>query len=323
VARAVTDKHATLALTPLRDLDLVAGSEPDRPAYLSAASGLVCAGDEFYVVSDDELHLGCFPAAGGAPGSLVRIFPGDLPDGVKKRKKKKPDLEILLRLPADVGTAASTRADTLRYGALLALGSGSKAQRCRGALLPLTAHGEIAAKQALIDATPLFESLARRFDDLNLEGAWVRDDSLYLLQRGNKGDSPNAVIELDFGRLVTVMLADGALPDITPCAITELVLGDVEGVPLCFTDASGLPDGRWVFSAVAEDAADSAADGAFLGAAIGLASADHKVIWQRRVSPQHKIEGIDAQLRGDVMQLLCVTDADDPAVPAQLLAAKL
>jgi hypothetical protein len=304
-----------LPLTQLRELDLVAGSEPDRPAYLSSASGLVRVGDELYVVADDELHLGRFAMDAARPGKLLRMFPGDLPDGAKKRKKKKPDLEILLRLPAGTGE--------LRYGALMTLGSGSKEQRCRGVLLPLTAAGKVGIRQTPIDAAPLFDLLARRFDDLNLEGAWVRDDSLYLLQRGNKGDSPNAVIELDFGSLAAVMLAEGVLPAIKPRAVTQLVLGNVEGVPLCFTDACGLPDGSWVFSAVAEDAADAGEDGAFLGAAIGLASAEHRLLWQRRVSPSRKIEGVDAQLRGDALQLLCVTDADDPSVPAQLLGAAI
>jgi hypothetical protein len=43
------------------------------------------------------------------------------------------------------------------------------------------------------------------------------------------------------------------------------------------------------------------------------------VVWQRRIAPQFKVEGIDARLRGGRLAILCVTDADDPAVPAQLL----
>ena len=87
--RKVGLMSAMLPFTRLRELDLVAGSGPDRPAYLSSASGLVRVGDELYVVADDELHLGCFSIDATTPGSLLRVFPGDLPDGVKKRKKKK------------------------------------------------------------------------------------------------------------------------------------------------------------------------------------------------------------------------------------------
>ncbi len=50
-----------------------------------------------------------------------------------------------------------------------------------------------------------------------------------------------------------------------------------------------------------------------------LATRAAGILWQRRIAPLFKIEGIDAQLRGDRFEILCVTDADDPAVPAQLL----
>jgi hypothetical protein len=66
-----------LSLTKLRALDVVDGSAP--PRHLSAASGLALVGASFYVVADDELHLGVFPASGNAPGRLMRLFPGALP----------------------------------------------------------------------------------------------------------------------------------------------------------------------------------------------------------------------------------------------------
>jgi hypothetical protein len=72
-------------LTNLRNLDLQSGSEPDRSAYLSAASGLVAVGRFLYAVADDELHLGVFERDKHRPGSLLRLFPGDLPDKPVKR----------------------------------------------------------------------------------------------------------------------------------------------------------------------------------------------------------------------------------------------
>ena len=51
---------AGLSLQRLRELDLEAPSEPGRPAFVSAASGLVCVGNYLYVVADDELSLGVF-----------------------------------------------------------------------------------------------------------------------------------------------------------------------------------------------------------------------------------------------------------------------
>jgi hypothetical protein len=302
-----------LIVRKLRELDLIRHTEAGRPAYLSAASGLVRSGDELYVVSDDELFLGRFAASGTAPGELLRLFAGDLPDKPKPRKKQKPDLEVLLRLPHLPGH---------EHGALLALGSGSRKPRRRGALLRLDTMGHAVGPVQEVDAAPLFERLQKSFDELNLEGAWVLGNTLHLLQRGNRGDSPNAVIEIEFDAVAAALAGEHRLPDVTPRRVTELDLGAIHGVPLCFTDACGLPDGSWVFSAVAEDTDDAVSDGAFLGAMVGLATPSHEVLWQQRVKPDCKIEGIDARLHGDELEMLAVTDADDPAVPAQLLFIK-
>jgi hypothetical protein len=305
---------APLPARRLRELDLEEPPGAGEPAYLSAASGLVHTGAGLYVVSDDEQHLGCFDADGAAPGTLLRLFEGDLPRQLKARKKRKADLEILLRLPPAPGHS---------HGALLALGSGSKKRRRRGVLLPLDAHGKVRGKVIDVDASPLYERLEREFDDLNLEGGWIHASHLFLLQRGNKGESPNAVIELDHAEVMATLLAEGVLPDLAPKRVTEMDLGAVQSVPLCFTDASCLPDGSWLFSAVAEDTDDAVADGAFVGAAIGLATPAHRLEWLRPLAPACKVEGVDARLRDGRIKLLCVTDADDPAVPAHLLQINL
>ena len=41
------------------------------------------------------------------------------------------------------------------------------------------------------------------------------------------------------------------------------------------------------------------------------------------LAPSFKVEGIAADLDGDALTLTMVTDADDPAIPSQLLSAKL
>jgi hypothetical protein len=293
-----------------RELGLAVAPGAERPSFLSAASGLVRSGDELYVVADDELHLGRFAATGARLGTLVRLFEGRLPREAKARKKRKADLEILLRLP---------ELPTHPRGALLALGSGSTTSRRRGALVELDWRGHARGAGKPIDASPLFERLEREFNDLNLEGGWIDGDALCLLQRGNKGHSPNAVIELDYAAIATALSGDKVLPDIPPRRITEVNLGDIRGVPLGFTDACMPAPGLWLFSAVAEDTRDSVADGACIGAVIGLATREQGIVWQRRVAPLHKIEGIEARLWNGRLEILCVTDADDPAIPAQLL----
>jgi hypothetical protein len=301
-----TPLHARI----LRQLDLERPPDPGRPAWLSSASGLVRCGGELYVAADDELSLGCFAVIGSRPGTLLRLFEGRLPLRKQARKKRKADLEILLQLPP---------LPALRNGALLALGSGSSPRRRRGALMALDARGRVRGAAQAVDAAPLFTELEREFDDLNLEGGWLDGDSLCLLQRGNRGGSPNAVIELDYGALATGLTQGRVLRALRPRRVTQVDLGNMNGVPLGFTDACRPASGLWLYSAVAEDTVDARTDGACVGAVIGMATRADGVLWQRRLAPPFKVEGIDATLRGNTLTILCVTDADDPAVPAQLL----
>ncbi len=302
-------RGASLRVRTARALDLKLPTGPGRPAFLSAASGLVRSGGELYVVADDELQLGCFTATGSMPGTLLRLFKGNLPMRPKARKKRKADLEILLRLP---------QLATHPRGALLALGSGSSTRRRRGALVSLDARGRARGAATAIDAAPLYAQLEHMFDDLNLEGGWLDGDSLCLLQRGNRGNSPNAVIELDYAAIVAG-LARQQLPELRPRRVTEVDLGGIDGIPLGFTDACCPATGMWLYSAVAEDTQDARADGTCVGAVIGLATRAGGILWQRRIAPLFKIEGIEARLRDGRLDILCVTDADDPATPAQLL----
>ncbi len=84
----------------LRNLKLSAAPGVGRPCYVAAGSGLVAIEDFLYVVANDELHLGCFRRSSTAADSLVRLFPGELPNEHAERKAAKPDLEALVHLPA-------------------------------------------------------------------------------------------------------------------------------------------------------------------------------------------------------------------------------
>lgn len=303
---------AMLNLTRIRELTLQEPTAPDRPAWLSAASGLVRVGAYLYVVADDELHLGMFSSLDAGPGRLLRLLPGELPRGLKKRKKHKPDFEVLLRLPPFAGYG---------HGALLALGSGSTQRRCLGSLLMLKPDGAVQGEVRVIDATPWFEQLTRDFDELNLEGAWVSGQHLCLLQRGNKG-SINAVLHFHLDDFLNA-LSSGTIPALPTRSVHEMQLGYIEDVPLCFSDGCALPDGDWLFTAVAEATDNAYADGAFVGAAVGRVNAQQQLVWLKQVTPSCKIEGIDVVQQADGQQVLLVTDADTVHVPALLLSAEL
>jgi hypothetical protein len=302
----------TLTLRKLRELNIEAPSAPGRPRHLSAASGLVVVHSIMYVVADDEQHLGVFPLAGDEPGKLLRVVDGDLPHDKAERKRLKADFETLLLLPS-FGPCA--------HGALFAIGSGSKRNREQGVLLPLNMQG-VAGKPRVIDLSLLFATFAARIGDLNLEGAVIVNDRLSFLQRGNKGGGINAVISVKLDGVLKSLNASDGVKELS-FDLREYELAEIDGVPLAFTDGAALPDGRVVFTAVAEDSDNSYADGKFVGAAVGVLGMDGHLQKLERLSPDVKVEGIDARVLDDRIQLLLVTDADDPSVPASLYAAEI
>jgi hypothetical protein len=299
--------------TKIRDLNLSAAATAGRALHLSAASGLVYLHSFIYVVADDELHLGVFSKADSEPGHLIRLFDGALLDSKPERKRQKPDLEALTLLPA---------CGEYQHGALLALGSGSKLNRRMGALLGLDAQGAVHGLPRVVDLSPILAPLDDEFAALNIEGAVVSGDELRLFQRGNRRHTENAVIRFKLSALLDVLFS-GRAGAMRPSAINPFDLGQVEGVPLCFTDAAALPNGDMVFTAIAEDTDDSYNDGPCVGAAIGVAGDDGTLRCLHRLDRPHKVEGVDARVDGDAVRLLLVTDADDADIPASLLSTTI
>ncbi|OYU45678.1 MAG: hypothetical protein CFE44_06220 [Burkholderiales bacterium PBB4] len=314
----VTDLAPGVTPQDLGLLRLQAGQHPEGRVHLSAASGLVRSGSHLFVVADDELYLGVFDDLTAKrptllPGRLVALLAGELPHDKAARKKAKPDLESLALLPPLPGYAE---------GALLALGSGSQPNRETGVLLGLATPGVLSGHTALVNLAPLYAPLRAHFADLNIEGAWVADGALVLLQRGNQGDARSACIRFDWSLVAPWLVGRQPLP---PAAhtIQVLNLGRLKGVPLSLTDGVPLAQGDWMFSAVAEDTADSVADGACVGSALGIVSAQGHLKWCGELYGAPKVEGIAVQARADGWQVTMVTDPDDPARASQCLRAFL
>lgn len=302
-----------IALTKIRELNLSAAATAGRPLHLSAASGLVCLNSFIYVVADDELHLGVFRTGVSEPGHLIRLFDGELPDSKPDRKKQKPDLEALTLLPA---------CEDYPHGALLALGSGSKRNRRMGALLGLDAQGAVRGSPRVVNLAPILAPLEDKFPALNIEGAVVCGDELRMFQRGNKKHADNAVIRYQFAALLDALTSERA-GAIKPTAINPFDLGQIDGIPFCFTDAAALPDGDMVFTAIAEDTDDAYNDGPCVAAAVGIAGNNGHLRCLRQLDRPYKVEGVDARVDGDVIRLLFVTDADDANIPAGLFSATI
>lgn len=298
-------------LTELKTLTLAQPSQSNRPAHLSAASGLVQVGPWLYVVADDELHLGQFRLEGKASGQLHRCFAGELPQDVEARKAEKPDVEVLTLLPPLHG---------FKHPTLLALGSGSKKNRHRGALISLTDTGDIAQPAMIIELENFYDFLKEEIGKLNIEGAAVAQDHILLFQRGNKKNNLNASIRIELDDFYDVLLKPHKKhrPHLH---ITPYELGHIDQIPLCFTDATALGNGDIVFTASAENTSDSYLDGTCMGSSIGVINRTGDLVLLEPVDRTVKLEGIEASEVRDNIELLLVTDADDATQPAQLYSA--
>jgi hypothetical protein len=302
-----------ITLTKIRDLTLSAGTQAGRPLHVSSASGLACVKSFIYVIADDELHLGVFRAEGSEPGRLIRLFDGVLPDSKSDRKRQKPDFEALTLLPAY---------GDYPHGALLALSSGSKRNRRMGALLGLDTQGAVHGSPQAVDLSPFLAPLDDAFHALNIEGAVVCGNELRLFQRGNAKHMENAIVRFQLSAVLDALNSErtGA---IKPLAINPLDLGQVNGIPFSFTDATALAGGDIVFTAVAEDTDNTYDDGPCAGAAVGIVDNDGRLRSLCRLDQAHKVEGVSARVDGDVIRLLLVTDADDVDIPAGLFSATI
>jgi hypothetical protein len=287
--------------------------EAKAARHLGAASGMVVAGNFLYVIADDELHLGVFDVRTPGDGRLVRILPGGLPDDPILRKAAKPDLEALVRLPPF---------ENYPHGALLALPSGSRSNRRTGVILAVDADNSLNGAFLPLDLGPFYLPLEASFPALNIEGAVVLGTELVLLQRASRMHPQSALVYLSLDEVLRAMSStDSAASE--PARVHIVDLGTIEGVPLGFTDGAALPDGRIVFSAVAENAQDTYLDGPCMGAAIGIIGTDGQVDALHRLEPTQKVEGVHAAIHGGLIHLLMVTDADDASVAGKLLSAEI
>ena len=294
-----------LKLTKRRDLTLADGG------HLSAASGLVRIIGKLFVIADDEHYLGIFDEAGVRPGERLPLFAGDLPVAKTERKRAKPDLEALVALPAGGRFA---------QGALMMLGSGSAEARHRGVLMRFGSDGGLDGKIETLDLTAIHAQMSERIADLNIEGAAVSGGDLLLFHRGNRSHPDNVVARMALDAFLAHM-RDAA--DVPAMGFTPLRLGEMRGVPFSVTDAATLPDGGMLVTAVAEDTGDAYNDGACIGAAIFRLTAGLEITRRWHLDRPHKVEGIAVTVTGTTAEVLLVTDADDPAIPAALFEARL
>ncbi len=253
--------------------------------------------------------MAVFDAESDEPGFLIKVMKGRTPASSDERADHKPDFECMA-LFAPFGR--------FEHGAVLGLGSGSAPDRDKGTLLTLAADHRPQEPFEVIELGPLYERLRRALDDLNIEGSAVVGDDFRLLQRGNGPEGRNARVDLELAAVQHALDRGDPLPANSVTGIEFYDLGQVRGVPLCFSDASPLSDGRMAFIASAESS------GGHLGSSIGLMESDGKVSFNEPIDHELKLEGLAARATDEGrLQLLMVSDADDPDSPSPLMETYL
>jgi hypothetical protein len=300
--RAKQEDLPPLELSALRELDLVEPSGPQRPAFVSSASGVARRGDFVYVIGDDELSLAVFRMSQPGPGELRKALSPN-PSG------DKPDLEALTLLPPFEGCP---------YGALLGLGSGSGRERDRAFVWRLAADGSLEGDPAQLNMEPVYSLLREHDPELNIEGAAVIGDRLWLLHRGNTERGESLVAELELADLVDSVREDREIDCHELTNIRAYDLGDLDGVQLAFSDATPIADQLLVFTASAEDD-----DGKIRGSVVGTIDTSGEVHRLRTIDRKWKVEGVYASIDTGVMDFLFVCDQDDPDAPSPLLSAAM
>jgi Family of unknown function (DUF6929) len=312
---ATPEELPPLTLTVLRELALEAPSAPGRAPHISAGSGLARRGDFVYVIGDDELGLGVFRLSKEAPGVLRPVLHGELSADPDRRSKDKPDLEALTMLPPSTGRP---------FGSLLGLGSGSAPQRQRGFVWGLAADGSLDGEPIELDLSPLYDRLRASAPELNIEGASALGGRLWLFHRGNTEQGLNIVAEVALDEFIGGLERDGRVECGREVRIRSYDLGELDGVPLTFSDATPLADELVVFTASAEPGSGrDDVGGGIRGSVVGTISGDGHVERLRTIDRKWKVEGVYASIDARVIDFLFVCDQDDPDSASPLLSAAM
>lgn len=312
-ATAVLRPDATARLTDPRALHFADhGHGPDLPAHVQAGSAVRHWNGGLVIIQDDVQALAL------TDGPDAAVLPLPLPAGPDGsvvfgehlgNKAHKLDLEAAL---------------VLADGRLVAFGSGSTDQRER--LVVVSPDHAV----RLVDGAALYAMLrgtvAFAGSELNIEGAVVSGASVVLFQRGNgaarDGLEPcDAIGWIDLAEF-TAWLDGAPVPSLR--RVLPVELGSVGGVPLSFTDATALPDGRLAFIAVAEDSPDTYHDGEVVGCRFGVLDGEElrcvDVLDEHGAPSALKLEGIDwcPQQPEHGWAFVVVADMDDHTVPATM-----
>lgn len=323
VVVAEFDAALRATIVQSHNLHYAAGADPseDRPVHVRAGSSLTVFRGQLAVIQDDAHFIAFLDA------DTLEVTACALPRG-EQGHRQFDDLRGNKRFKLDL--EAATVVPTAQGEALLALGSGSKRSRESAVLV----SGQGAAPELVVQTLPDFYSALRAAaefagSELNVEGALYLDGWIRLFNRGNgkvrAGRTPvNATADLRCADLLR-HIADPHAPLPQLSRITQYDLGEIEGVPLTFTDAT-VRDRAILNVATAECSPDAVLDGPVAGSAIGLIRGD-RARWGKLFDPtgrelRAKVEGVCGH-PSDEDRLFILLDRDEPQRAAELCELQL
>lgn len=290
------------------------------------------------------------------PGIAERIIPDVLPLDPAQRAEQKADFEALTLVTRDDLEAlpdAARRPELLRrfpHGLVIMAGSGGMSRggrrRSTCVVYQRDEDGHIVGLPAKVSLEGLHEHLERSpwlLGELNIEGMAAYGPYLVLAQRGNSRDAEgrpakNLLIRLSLADVLESFYTD---LKVGACELEEIRAYDLGSLPLerdgqrfdvklDFTDldaVTGDPLRRLVFTAAAEGTDDQGpAKGEIAGSIVGVIDAEGNLGRTFPLEdPTIKLEGVDARYTPatGTLDLLLVSDADEPDVPAPLMAARI
>ena len=324
--RAIQDRRLSARVVARAALRYAGGADEasDRPAHVRAGSGLAPVPEGLIVIQDDSNFLALIDPARPADARAIPLPAG--PDGRRQFGDSRANKHLKLDLEACVAIGGP-------FSVVVGLGSGSTAARESAVIV--RGWNREAADVRVVRAERLYESLRGQASfagsEMNIEGAVLIDGSLRLFGRGNGAATAalqpvNATCDLPWAELLQYLEVPDEHPAPRPLNVNQYALGDLEAVPLGFTDAACWED-RVLFTAAAENSPDAVQDGPVTGSVIGVISPSGGVGWTPIVDEsgsllREKAEGL-ALARPDASEVWVIADADDELRASELLRVQL
>lgn len=321
--KATLDQNLKVKIVNSTPMEYREGADEsiDRPPHVRAASGVTNFAEYIAIVQDDanflvlieddHHHVQSVPLPAGPGGK--RVFDFD-----RQNQRDKLDLEGCVSVPGTNGDR------------LFSMGSGSDESRNWILLVELDDSDINDHDIELIEANRFYNYLrsVKEFSGsrLNVEGIVFDDhDSLLLFNRGNSApkdglEPVDAIAELSWPQLKAHLENPDDVDPPELSNIKQYDLGELDGVPLTFSDGMHLGD-YILFSASAEGEDDYIA-----GSSIGVIQDDtvrwSEVIDQDGTAFEGKIEGLIVD-PDDRQTVYFVIDDDQADQPSEIFEAEL